>query len=567
MSITVKSKDGQNFSFPDGTDPTVIQKAVQGHYARAAQAATVQKVAQAQQPIAPVATPVSSKEKEALEEESTAKKTWDAATGTFKAVGGFMQAGGKGITMGGGDLLNAGVYTAGKKLMGDERPMGTIFDEEIAGEREKAAEFAEEHAALSAGAEITGSILSPVAKALSAFKVVKAGSKLAPTVNAGAQGVAGAVPYVFLSTEGTVTERLDEAASVAVPAALFGVVGSKAMSVGKDAGGAVLNYSKNTFNKVFRKVSSTPLTTESLKQSKNAAYQLVKDNDIRFSKSSIQSAYRSFSDKVVSNKSFSPDDKQSVAVVKLFNELSERKGGKGLELSDLDKIQQSMWRRYKTAKATDNGSEQSVILDAIDSVDDLIAKHPSSHEAMSAARLANRRFKKAESFDRIADKIKNTEAFKGKNPVEQTKLAVAKILDDERAIKYFDATEVSRFKEFIADSGTQTQEVLSKIGKMSMTGRVSYMLHIGLAAGGGAATGGISLVPQAALAAGIGVAKKYAQSKQQGRTNAFQSEMKGNPRAPSNAGVSGAQTSGAFSLANEVTNEDERQRQLRRSAR
>lgn len=548
MSMTFNAQ-GETFSFEDGTDPAEAAKAIQRHFATQAAQQT------AQNPPAPVASQAAPVvEEEAVEEESTAKKVWNAATGAYDVVSGVMQAGGKGFTMGAGDLLNAGVYTAGKKLIGDDRPMGEIFDAEIAGEREKAEEFAEEHAGLAAGAEITGALLSPITKALGAVKVVKSASAAAPVANAATQGVAGAVPYVFLSTEGTVVERMDEAASVAVPAAMFGVAGSKIFSVSKDI-----------FKKVFLR-SSQNSNAETLKASKNAAYQLVKDNNIRFSGSSLNTAKNSLISKLQQGKDWSPDNTLMNDALRVIDNMAKAGQKKGAELIDLDQAQQALWKKYSTAKRQGDGSAQSVILDTINSIDDLIAKHPSTHEVMSAARLANRRFKKAETFDRIADKIANNEAFKGSSPLDQTKAALVKMMDDPRAMKNFDDVEVARFKEYLADTGTHTQQFLKKLGTLSPTGRLGMILHTA-GAGGGVATGGATLIPQAVLGTAAFGAKRYAQSAQDARARAFQSEMKGNPRAPNRTGVNGAVSSAPTSMFAGAMKEDEAEKQQRLSAR
>ena len=549
---------GETFSFEDGTDPAEAAKAIQRHFATQAAQQT------AQNPPAPVASQAAPVvEEEAVEEESTAKKVWNAATGAYDVVSGVMQAGGKGFTMGAGDLLNAGVYTAGKKLIGDDRPMGEIFDAEIAGEREKAKEFADEYAILAAGAEITGAILSPVTKALGAIKVVKSASKAAPVVNAATQGVAGSVPYVFLSTEGTIVERMDEATSVAVPAAIFGVAGSKMVSVA----GSVKNFSKDVFNKVFLKVSQSPLTTETLKASKNAAYKLVKDNDIRFSGSSLNTAKNSLVNKLQQGKDWSPNNALMNDALGVIDNMAKAGQKKGAELIDLDQAQQALWKKYTTAKRQGDGPAQSVILDTINSIDDLIAKHPSTHEVMSAARLANRRFKKAETFDRIADKIANNKAFKGTSPVDQTKAALVKMMDDPRAMRNFDDIEVARFKEFLSDGGTLSEKALKKMGALSPTSRLGFVVNSVLAGAGGYTTGGASLVPQAGMALATQGAKKFAEGMQNARTKAFQSEMKGNPRVPNRAVVNGAVSSAPTSMFAEAMKEDSLEREKRLAAR
>jgi len=502
---------------------------------------------------------------EAPKEESLYAGMLDTAKDAYDTVGGTMKAGGKGFLMGGGDIVNAGVYAAGEKLIGDERPYGEVFDEKLAVEKQEAEQFSEEHGALSFGAEIVGSIASPINKALGALKVAKGTSGLATAANTGAQGAIAGSGYVFLDTDGSIVDRLDAASSVAVPSAMFGVVGGKAMSLIGDGGIKLMSVSTDVFKKVFAKTLGTKQgnsTTAILKQSKNDAYQLVKDNNIRFGGSMINKAKNAFVAKVQASKNFSNKSKIHADTMELVEDLTVSARGKGVELIELDVAQQALWKKYKGAKVQ---GEESVVLDAINMIDDLIKSHPSTSEAMNVARLANRRYMKAETIDRITNKIKLDESFKGKPKVDQMKAALAKIINNPRDVKHYDAAEIARFKEFIADDGTAAQKVIKAFGNLSPTALLGKILQ----GGGGAtaiSTGGVSLAATAALgAAGYG-AKKYAEGAANRRTAAFAKEMQGNARAAKpttgNGGMLTGPVAGAYN--------DDNQRYLeaqRRSAR
>ena len=483
---------------------------------------------------------------EAPKEESLYAGMLDTAKDAYDTVGGTMKAGGKGFLMGGGDIVNAGVYAAGEKLIGDERPYGEVFDEKLAVEKQEAEQFSEEHGALSFGAEIVGSIASPINKALGALKVAKGTSGLATAANTGAQGAIAGSGYVFLDTDGSIVDRLDAASSVAVPSAMFGVVGGKLMSVSTDV-----------FKKVFAKTLGTKQgnsTTAILKKSKDAAYQLVKDNNIRFSSFRVNKAMKDFTDKVVSSKNLSKRSKIQADTLDLLAEIKTTARGKGAELIDLDKTQQALWKKYKAAKVKGEGGDQSVVLDAINMIDDLIQTHPSTSEAMNVARLANRRYMKAETIDRITNKIKLDESFKGKPKVDQMKAALAKIINNPRDVKHYDAAEIARFKEFIADDGTAAQKALKAFGNLSPTALLGKILQ----GGGGAtaiSTGGVSLAATAALGAAGHGAKKYAEGAANRRTAAFAKEMQGNARAAKpttgNGGMLTGPVAGAYSDDNQ----------------
>ena len=159
------------------------------------------------------------------EEKSLYDGMLDKVVGTGLAVS-------KGLTFGGSEAIVSGVKAAGAKLTGDERPIGEIFDAQLDAEEAAGDKFSEEQGALAMGGEITGALLSPINKALGLIKLGK--SALATTGTLAAQGAIGGSGYVFLDTNGSVVDRLDAASSVAVPSAMFGIVGGKVMSVSTD---------------------------------------------------------------------------------------------------------------------------------------------------------------------------------------------------------------------------------------------------------------------------------------------------------------------------------------------
>ena len=479
------------------------------------------------------------------------KSLYDGMLDAVDTVGGVVKAGAKGFSFGAAKPINAGIYAAGEKLMGDERPIGEIFDDELEQEQADMDKFSEENAALAMGAEITGAILSPINKALGAIKLGK--GAIATTGSLAAQGAVGGSGYVFLDTNGSIVERLDAASSVAVPSAMFGVVGGKLMSVSTDV-----------FKKVFAKTLGTKQgnsTTAILKSSKNAAYQLVKDNNIRFGGSMVNKAKNAFVAKVQASKTFSSKSKIHADTMELVEELTVSSRGKGVELLDLDVAQQALWKKYKAAKI--NG-EETVVLDAINMIDDLIQAHPSTSEAMSVARLANKRFQKAATVDRIMEKIKVDESFKGKSSVDQLKAGLAKILNNPRDAKHYDDVEIARFKEFIADSGTHSQKFLTQLGKLAPTNALNQLLTVGTAGAVGGAAGAIGV---GATAAVTSAAKKYAQGAADRRSAAFASEMRGNGRAAAPTTAQGGMLTGQFADAKAQDNRDMSMLKLRRAAR
>jgi hypothetical protein len=465
---------------------------------------------------------------EAPEEE---KSLYDGMLDVVDTVGGVVRAGSKGFSFGAAKPINAGIYAAGEKLMGDERPIGEIFDDELEQEQAKIDQFADENAALAIGAEITGGLLSPINKALGAIKIAKLGKGAAATTGTMAvQGGVGGMGYVFLDTNGSVTERWDEATGVAMPSAIAGVVGGKLVSMSKDG-----------FNKFFRKGMSPTSTTQTLKDLKNAAYQNVKDNNVRFTGSMVNRAKNAFIAKVQASKNFSVNSKIHKDVMDSIEALTVTSRKKGVDLTELDTTQRALWKKYKAAKV--NG-EETVVLDAINMIDDLIQAHPSTGEAMTIARLANRKFMKAQTIDRIMDDVKVSESFKGTNNVDQMKQALQRILKNPRDSKHYDDIEIERFKEFIADDGTNSQRFLSVIGEMSPISAMRQVVTGSIWLGAAQGAGGVGLATAALGTAAAHGARKYSQARQGDRTAAFTSEMRGNARQAPRAVASGGMLSG-----------------------
>ena len=123
-----------------------------------------------------------------------------------------------------------------------------------------------------------------------------------------------------------------------------------------------------------------------------------------------------------------------------------------------------------------------------------------------------------------------------------------------------------RFKEFVADGGTHTEQTLRKIGAMAPTTALHGLIYGTIGAGAGSQLGALGVLGAAALPIVAGGAKTLAKSKQGARNQAFQKEMQGNAR-PANVGTAanGGMLTGP--LANEYNNEQNRLNEIRRKQR
>lgn len=408
------------------------------------------------------------------------------------AASGMLRSAAQGLTVGASDEIIAGVGAAYESLFNDDRPYNEIYDEILEEERGRLTQFEEESPVLSAGAEITGAILSPVTKLTSAIKVAKLGAMGNTAVQAGAIGV----PYAFLSADGDVTDRAENAAYAAVEAPLFGVVGQK-----------FINFSKPVAQKVWGGVTKgtkrLPNTTEGLRKAKDNAYKLVDESEVPFTSSALKKKLIETRRKVVEEgKYVGPEDKEATKVFKLYQGLVDRarKQNGVVRLKDIDNLQRNMWDRYNDAK----GAEKKVVLDAINSLDDLLLNTENTSEVMKAAKLTAKRLKKAEYFDRVKKEIDIDSAGKDIDQLSRYKQAVRKVLKDPKQSRFYEPEEIATLTKFLESEGTLTNKFLKKIGKYSPSGQLMAILHAGAAG----ATGGVS-----AIASGVALGAKQLATK------------------------------------------------------
>ena len=398
-------------------------------------------------------------------------------------IGGTMRAGGQGLTAGASDEIYAGLGAGFESLLGDDRPYGEIYDELLMEERARMSQFSEDHPAIAVGAEITGAVISPLTKLTAALKVAKMGVMGNTALQAGAVGI----PYAFLSSDGTVTERVEDAATAAVVAPLFGVVGQKFINVS-------LPVAQKVWGGITKGTKPLPKTTAGLQKAKDNAYQLVSDHGVRFSGSSINKSFNDFLGTVQKGGNYvGAEDKAATVVINMFKNLVPKARGRGVELKDIDRLQQNMWKRYN-GKATEE-PEKIVILDAINSLDDLLLKHSNTSEVMTVARLAAKQFKKAQAFDNIKKAIDIDAAGKNIDQLTRYKTAVSKILKDPKQARFYEESETKLLNEFLESNGSLTNEFLTRVGKFSPVGQLMVMVHGGAFVN----TGGLSGIGTAAL--------------------------------------------------------------------
>lgn len=220
---------------------------------------------------------------------------------------------------------------------------------------------------------------------------------------------------------------------------------------------------------------------DSLRAAKTAAYKAVDDSGLTFSPDDMNGLLN-YAVKAADDANYVPDvDRQTFAAIKMI----ENSAGKDRTIGQLDKLRQGLWARYNAS----NGSEPA-ILDMIDGVDDIIAKHPATDDLMGLARSANSQFKKAELLDNAMTVAERQTAATGSggNILNKYKQAVTSILNNPKKAKWFSPEEVQKMDDFI--KGSFAQNALRQIGKISPTGNgLMQVLNIGAVAASPAMAG------------------------------------------------------------------------------
>lgn len=325
--------------------------------------------------------------------------------------------------------------------------------------------------------------------------------KEAVTTGAKVAGTLGGV-YAAASADGGVINRVEEGLKGAVAGALFGAAVPVAVNVGTKA-----------FRSIFKASAQRP-TLESLRATKNVAYDAVDKAGEKFGPDEmggIAKAARAGLDDV----DYLPEaDTVTTGMMARLDSMSERE----ITLGQLDKFRQRLWTRY-------NNSKEPGLLEMIDAIDEAVASRADTSELLSAARLANARYKKAELLDLAFQKARDQTASTGSggNILNKYRQAVTSIINNPKQAKWFSAEEIATMRQFI--EGTTGQNAMRLVGKLAPTGN-GLMLALNL---GGAANFGAGSL---AVTAGAAGAKAIADAATEKGAQALIGKVSGGSVAP-----------------------------------
>lgn len=287
------------------------------------------------------------------------------------------------------------------------------------------------------------------------------------------------VPGQSAQDEKKLAEDLTGMAMFAVPelAGASSLIGKAASTTGKIS---VPQIGTKQWRNAFGASEAKP-TIESLRAAKNVAYEAVDEAGETFDVPAMTALRDRVKADLEAGNYVSGVDKQTDAVVSLL----DRKAGTEMSLGQLDKLRQEFYKRLAAAP------NEVGIRDAIDAIDEMIAGRADTSDLMTAARLSNSRYKKAELLDLAFQKAKDQTAATGSggNILNKMRQAVVSIIDNPKNAKWFDKDEIATMRSFV--EGGTGQNALRLAGKISPNGN-GLMLALNLGAAGG--TGGASLL-------------------------------------------------------------------------
>lgn len=220
----------------------------------------------------------------------------------------------------------------------------------------------------------------------------------------------------------------------------------------------IVNFGTRAFQNAFRMSAEKP-TVESLRTVKNIAYKAVDEAGETFQPQELQGMLTNLTTKLDDVNYLPEADTVTTGVLKRLQSMSERE----ITLGQLDNMRQTVWARY-------NSTKEPGLLEVIDAIDELVISRESTSELLSAARLANSRYKKAElldlAFQRATDQTAATGS--GGNILNKYRQAVTAIINNPKQAKWFSPEEIAAMRQFVR--GTPSQNTLRLIGKLAPSG-------------------------------------------------------------------------------------------------
>lgn len=396
-----------------------------------------------------VSAPMSEETERGTRERLSGSASGDVNTGG--RVGQVARSALQGMTFGYGDEIIA----AGTSALS-----GNSYNYELQRERDRLQAGEEQHPVQSFISEVGGSLLAPGAAVRSLKQAV---------------GLGTAGGMVYASGKAEDGGRVEAAGEAFVPSLLFSIGGEAAQRGGS-----------KVLRKLFGRTNERP-TTGVLRATKNRAYKEVEQSGVNFSANELDGVltrvYQRLDDPSVN---YAKGDTQTEGALRFL----EKNWGRDMTLGELDNVRSRLWRRWSSA----DDAQRSAILEIIGEVDDLIDTKPDATGLLSAAREADKAFRRTEILENMFQKAANQTATAGSggNVYNNYGRVFQKILDNDRLSRRFTPEQLKFFEEAIKTP--RSENVLRKLGKLSPDGNglmlamnvIGGMLDPSLLAVGGA---------------------------------------------------------------------------------
>lgn len=248
------------------------------------------------------------------------------------------------------------------------------------------------------------------------------------------------------------------------------------------APGAIRGATNKTLE-AFGKKSRTSPSLETLRDSKNAAYEAFEKAGGNI-KVKMDDVIRDIEDEIVKNEnmflSYIPGLDANKPVDEFLKTVRSFKG-KEFNITALDKLKSSTYANYKNSGFDPRVNVLRNKLD--DAIENASTKSggDDAQALLNQARASNRTYKKVELFDEVMEKaeLQTAATGSGGNIVNKYRQALTKIVTDKNKSRAFDEQELQLMKSII--DGKTSDNVLRLVGKLSPNGN-GLMTFLNLAA-------------------------------------------------------------------------------------
>lgn len=399
-----------------------------------------------------------------------------------------------GFTMGGSDELVAGGVAGLRKLQGDDRNVGDIYQQELERERSRIEQFRESDPNTAMAYEIGGGIANPI---LSGVRTLKGAFGAGATL-----GGTGA----FLSSDGDLTDR---AISAPVGAVLGGLFGLTMQAGGNTISGQIKDYLSR---KAQRAAAEGAQSLEQFKDEARRSYQEAYAQGLKITPDAFMDFLMDVTEKAAGDsgrgisKALTP---KSAAVFKTMEDDLMRLAKDGMGLEDID-----YYRQLANTPAADfnNPAEQRIAGILQSNLDDFVENLDQGRifggdpaKASAAIKNARATWNKMRKTEKIEKLLEDAQTYRG-GLESGIRNQISTLLRNPKKLRGFTKAEVDLLRQI--NDGTPIGNLIGNIAAAGFSftgGRNTFGQGVASAAGGAAALIGAKLADDPMTGAAIGL--------------------------------------------------------------